>query len=96
MVETNHRLYAFADISSYSFKQRVIIRVAGFALYCLIRVIGATMRFEVKGWENFSATEPLVYCFWHNRIPIATYFWRARGIIVMSVRKSTRLNSSHG
>ena len=86
MVETNHRLYSFADISSYSFKQRVIIRVAGFALYCLIRVIGATMRFEVKGWENFSATEPLVYCFWHNRIPIATYFWRNRGIVVMSSR----------
>ncbi len=86
MNETADRLYSFADISSYSFKQRVIIRVAGFALYGLIRVIGATMRFEVKGWENFSATEPLVYCFWHNRIPIATYFWRARGIVVMSSR----------
>ncbi len=86
MTESADRLYTFADISSYSFKQRVIIRVAGFALYWLIRVIGATMRFEVKGWENFSATEPLVYCFWHNRIPIATYFWRARGIVVMSSR----------
>ncbi len=86
MNETADRLYSFADISSYSFKQRVIIRVAGFALYWLIRVIGATMRFEVKGWENFSATEPMVYCFWHNRIPIATYFWRARGIVVMSSR----------
>ena len=86
MVETNHRLYSFADISSYSFKQRVMIRVAGFALYWLIRVIGTTLRFEVKGWENYSENEPLVYCFWHNRIPIATYFWRKRGIIVMSSR----------
>lgn len=86
MTETADRLYSFADISSYSFKQRVIIRVAGFALYWLIRVIGATLRFEIKGWENFSETEPLIYCFWHNRIPIATYFWRERGIVVMSSR----------
>ena len=86
MNETADRLYSFADISSYSFKQRVIIRVAGFALYWLIRVIGATLRFEIKGWENFSETEPQIYCFWHNRIPIATYFWRQRGIIVMSSR----------
>jgi hypothetical protein len=86
MTETADRLYAFADISSYRFKQRVIIRVAGFALYWLIRVIGATLRFEVKGWENFSENTPLVYCFWHNRIPIATYFWRHRGIVVMSSR----------
>ena len=86
MVETNHRLYSFADISSYSFKQRVMIRVAGFALYWLIRIVGATMRFEVKGGENVSKDQPLVYCFWHNRIPIATYFWRKRGIVVMSSR----------
>ena len=86
MTETADRLYTFADISSYRFQQRVIIRVAGFALYCLIRVIGATMRFDIKGWENVSETAPLVYCFWHNRIPIATYFWRKRGIIVMSSR----------
>lgn len=86
MLDHAERLYSFADISSYSFKQRVIIRVAGFALYWLIRVIGATLRVEVKGWENFSEDKPLVYCFWHNRIPIATYFWRNRGIIVMSSR----------
>jgi lysophospholipid acyltransferase (LPLAT)-like uncharacterized protein len=86
MTETADRLYSFADISSYSFKQRVMIRVAGFALYWLIRVIGATLRFEVKGKENHHENKPLVYCFWHNRIPIATYFWRNRGIVVMSSR----------
>ncbi len=86
MTEIADRLYSFADLSSYSFKQRLIIRLAGVGLYGLIRVIGATMRFEVKGWENFSEGEPFVYCFWHNRIPIATYFWRQRGIVVMSSR----------
>ena len=78
------RYYTFADISSYTFKQRIIIRVAGVALYWLIKVIGATLKFEIKGWENFNETRPQVLCFWHNRIPLATYFWRSRNIIVMS------------
>ena len=86
MSETADRLYSFADISSYTFKQRLLIRVAGLALYWLIRVIGTTLRIEVKGWENYSEGKPFVYCFWHNRIPIATYFWRQRGIVVMSSR----------
>ena len=78
------RLYSFADLSSYTFKQRLIIRSAGVALYWLIKVIGATLKFEIKGWENFDETKPQILCFWHNRIPIATYFWRYRKIIVMS------------
>lgn len=86
MSELADKLYSFADISSYTFKQRVIIRLAGVLLYWLIRTIGATLRFEVKGWENHTDAEPLIYCFWHNRIPIATYFWRHRGIVVMSSR----------
>ena len=78
------KLYEFAPLDQYTFKQRVIIRVAGFVLYWLIRVIGATLKFEVHGMQHHTNDEPLVYSFWHNRIPIATYFWRRRGIIVMS------------
>src|SRR5215510_7789640 len=80
------RLYSFAGLGQYTFFQRLIIRVAGIALYWLIRVIGATIKFEVVGWEHHTEDEPLVYCFWHNRIPTATYFWRNRGIVVMSSR----------
>ncbi len=80
------KLYSFAGLDQYGFKQRLIIRLAGVALYWLIRVIGSTVRFELVGWENHTEGEPLIYCFWHNRIPIATYFWRRRGIVVMSSR----------
>ena len=80
------KLYAFAPLDRYTFKQRLIIRFAGVALYWLVRAIGATLKFEVKGWEHHTDREPLVYCFWHNRIPIATYFWRHRRIVVMSSR----------
>ena len=76
--------YSFAKLNQYTFKQRLIIRLAGLLLYWLIRAIGATMKFEVVGWEHHTEDEPLIYCFWHNRIPTATYFWRRRGIVVMS------------
>src|SRR5262245_12007770 len=84
--DSSSKLYAFAPLDRYTFKQRLIIRIAGVALYWLIRSIGATLKFEIKGWEHHTDREPLVYCFWHNRIPIATYFWRHRGIVVMSSR----------
>ena len=79
--EPQDKLYSFAKLDRYSFKQRLIIRLAGVALYWIVRAIGATLKFEVKGWEHHTDREPLVYCFWHNRIPIATYFWRYRGIV---------------
>lgn len=82
--QMDDKLYSFAGLDQYTFKQRLIIRLAGLVLYWLIRAIGATMKFEVIGWENYTDGEPLVYCFWHNRIPTATYFWRRRGIVVMS------------
>jgi hypothetical protein len=84
--DSSGKLYAFAPLDRYTFKQRLIIRFAGVALYWLVRAIGATLKFEVSGWEHHTDREPLVYCFWHNRIPIATYFWRHRGIVVMSSR----------
>jgi lysophospholipid acyltransferase (LPLAT)-like uncharacterized protein len=80
------KLYAFADLGSYSLRQRAVIRLAGLLLYWLVRLIGATLRFEVFGREHHTEREPLVYCFWHNRIPVATYYWRRRGIVVMSSR----------
>src|SRR5262245_37510108 len=78
------KVYTFAPLNQYTFKQRLIIRFAGVALYWLIRAICATLKFEIVGWEHHTDLEPLIYCFWHNRIPIATYFWRHRGIVVMS------------
>ncbi len=82
--QMDERLYSFANLDQYTFKQRVIIRLAGFLLFWLIRVIGTTLKFEVVGREHHTEAQPLVYCFWHNRIPTATFFWRNRGIVVMS------------
>jgi lysophospholipid acyltransferase (LPLAT)-like uncharacterized protein len=84
------RAYSFADISGYTFRQRLAIRAADLAFYLLIRVIGATTRFSVEGWENFEAAtrdgvQP-IYAFWHEQIMLGTYFWRQRRIVVMTSR----------
>lgn len=83
-----NKAFAPADLSGYSFKDRVAIRAADLAFYLLIRVIGRTIRFEVEGWENFEVIEKggklPIYAFWHDRIFASTYFFRNRGIAVIT------------
>lgn len=84
------RAYSFADLSSYSFKDRFLIRAADLAFYVLIKLIGGTVKFEVGGWENWEAASRdgkiPIYTFWHDRIFLATYFWQRRRIVVMTSR----------
>jgi lysophospholipid acyltransferase (LPLAT)-like uncharacterized protein len=86
--ESVERAYKFADLSSYPFKKRFLIRAADLVFYVLIRIIGRTTRFEVEGWEHWETAtrKPLIpiYTFWHNRVFLATYFWRRRRIVVMT------------
>lgn len=88
MKEKNSEVYRQADLSEYAFKQRLTIRSADLMFYLLIKFIGKTVRFETEGWENLekieSAGQIPIYTFWHNRIFLATYFFRRRGIVVMS------------
>jgi lysophospholipid acyltransferase (LPLAT)-like uncharacterized protein len=82
------RAYAFADISGYPFKKRLLIRVADLAFYALIGILGRLARFEVIDWENHDrATDNgglPIYSFWHDRIFLTTYWWRRRKIVVMT------------
>ncbi len=77
-----------AGLSEYSIKDRIIIRAADLAFYLLIRVIGRTIRFSVEGWEHFESIEKAgklpIYAFWHDRIFAGTYFFRDRGIAVIT------------
>ena len=54
----------------------------------VVRLIGSSLRWEIHGWENWEAAQKLhrrlVYAFWHAEIFAATWFWRKRGIVVMS------------
>ena len=82
------RAYSFADLSSYPFKERLLIRVADLVFFVLIKLIGRTVRFQVEGWENWDAASRAgklpIYTFWHNRVFLATYFWQRRRIVVLT------------
>ena len=82
------RAYTFATLSSYSLKDRLLIRAADLAFFIFIKLIGRTVRFEIEGWNNWAAASRdgkiPIYTFWHNRVFLATYFWRRRRIVVMT------------
>jgi lysophospholipid acyltransferase (LPLAT)-like uncharacterized protein len=83
-----NRAFEFSDLSQYSFKDRLLIRAADIVFYCLIKLIGATVRFEVIGWENHEKAERNgglpIYTIWHEGIFLMAYFWRNRRIVVMN------------
>jgi len=82
------RAYAFADLSSYSFKDRLLIRAADLAIFLVITLIGSTVKVEVEGWEHWEAAsrdgKVPIYTFWHDRIFLSIYFWQRRRIVVMT------------
>jgi lysophospholipid acyltransferase (LPLAT)-like uncharacterized protein len=88
--ESVERAYRFTDLSAYPFKKRLLIHLADLAFYSLINILGRTARFEVEGWENHekltNAGALPIYCFWHDRIFLTTYWWRRRRIVVMTSR----------
>ncbi|MGB7068750.1 MAG: lysophospholipid acyltransferase family protein [Pyrinomonadaceae bacterium] len=82
------KVYRPASLAGYSFRQRVLIRISEWGFFFLIKAIGMTIRFETEGWENFEAIENSgkipIYAFWHDRIFAGTYFFRNRGIVVIT------------
>src|SRR5439155_4703342 len=54
----------------------------------LIRLIGRSLRWESRGDENlesvYGAGKRAIFAFWHGRIFPATWYWRKRGIVVMT------------
>src|SRR6185503_10145551 len=88
--QTVARAYEFADLSTYSPKQRFLIRAADLSFYLLIKTIGLTIRWRVEGWENWEAANANgqlpIYTSWHSQIFLSTYFFRNRRIVVMTSR----------
>lgn len=54
----------------------------------VIRALGLTYRFRIEGEENLGAAalagHPPIMAFWHGRILPATYYFRNRGIVVVT------------
>jgi lysophospholipid acyltransferase (LPLAT)-like uncharacterized protein len=65
--------------------QAAAISAAG---YHLVSALGATLRWRTEGLEHFDAIvrggrQPIM-AFWHGRILPATYYFRRRGIVVIT------------
>jgi lysophospholipid acyltransferase (LPLAT)-like uncharacterized protein len=82
------KYFAFAPLDSYTARQRATIRLADAAFYALISVIGPTIRWSFDGSEHlerlYRGNHHAIYAFWHNIIFYNTWFWRDRGIVVMT------------
>ena len=68
--------------------KRIEARLISFAGYRLISMLGATLRWRTEGLEHLDAVarsghQP-VMAFWHGRILPATYYFRRRGIVVIT------------
>lgn len=70
--------------------ERVQIFLASWIGYLAVLLIGRSLGWEVVGWENWQAARQagkgIIYTFWHREIFGATWFWRRRGIVVMTSR----------
>jgi hypothetical protein len=78
---------AAATTPRFTLGQRIALRLIIAAGYCLIRLIGPTLRICVSREEGAQPTvgqRPLVLNFWHAGIIPATYIFRDCGIRVMS------------
>src|SRR5881397_1883997 len=68
--------------------KRLQARLISTAGYRLIAVLGSTLRWRPDGLEHFDAIlrsgrQPIM-AFWHGRILPATYYFRRRGIVVIT------------
>ncbi len=68
--------------------QRAQIFFASWIGYLAVWLVGRTLRWRIFGWENWEAArrrgKGLIYTFWHREIFSACWFWRKRGIVVMT------------
>ncbi len=88
MEEKIQQVFKQADLAKYSLKQKMTIRLADWAFFLLIKLIGKTVKFETEGAENLEAVEKAdklpIYTVWHNRIFLGTYYLRRRKIVVIT------------
>jgi lysophospholipid acyltransferase (LPLAT)-like uncharacterized protein len=71
-----------------SASKRLEARLIAMAGYRVIRALGSTLRWRTEGLEHLDAItrsgrQP-VMAFWHGRILPATYYFRRRGIVVIT------------
>ena len=71
-----------------SWRKRAEVAIIAGVGYPLIALLGHTLRWRVEGWQHFesasSGGRQPVMGFWHGRILPATFYFRNRGIVVIT------------
>jgi lysophospholipid acyltransferase (LPLAT)-like uncharacterized protein len=79
---------ASSDVRSFTLLQRLKASLIGSAGYFCISLIGRTLRWQTEGdsylGEIHKSGHRAIFTFWHGRIFPATYYFRKRGIVVMT------------
>jgi lysophospholipid acyltransferase (LPLAT)-like uncharacterized protein len=72
----------------YTFTERIKARLIGWIGYFAIHAIGCTIRWQSVGDSHlddiYKSGNRAILAFWHGRIIPATYYFRNRGIVVMT------------
>lgn len=88
--ELRRRVYDPSDLSIYKTADRIVIYLADLFFYILIRLICSTLRWDLRGGQHIdtilASGHRAIFTSWHSCIFTATWFWRKRGIVVMSSR----------
>src|SRR5215469_9037195 len=68
--------------------KRLLARLIPIVGYAIVAALGSTFRWKAEGAEHYdvvlrSGRQPIM-AFWHGRILSATYYWRRRGIVVIT------------
>jgi lysophospholipid acyltransferase (LPLAT)-like uncharacterized protein len=78
------------DKSEVKIGTRLKIWIISELAHWIILIVGKTLRWRVEGLDNLASLEAskgkVIYVFWHGRIFAATYYFRNRGIVVMTSR----------
>jgi lysophospholipid acyltransferase (LPLAT)-like uncharacterized protein len=77
-----------SDARSFTPGEQLKARLIGWAGYLAIAAVGWTIRWQSVGDEIYDSIlnsgHRAIFVFWHGRIFPATYYWRNRGIVVMT------------
>jgi lysophospholipid acyltransferase (LPLAT)-like uncharacterized protein len=70
------------------FGNRLKIEILATLGYWILCLIGQTLRWKVLNWENIESVyknkKSLILAFWHGRIFATSYYFRKRGIVVLT------------
>jgi lysophospholipid acyltransferase (LPLAT)-like uncharacterized protein len=88
VAEEIQQVYRLDSLEKYGLRERLAIRFADIAFYCVISIVGRTIRWETAGLERLNDVESQgkvpIFCLWHDRLFAGTFFLRNRGIVVIT------------